>query len=109
MAASKPRCKQPESMSDVGERRGTPNDGLYASNQELSQWIEVEMCPSARQIEGLVTIPASGVPPTRSSSQPSVATSRFPAAGTCRLGLGFVPGDAESACEQRQGTRRHGN
>ena len=57
MAASEPRCQQPESMSDVGERRGTPNDGLYASNQELSQWIEVEMCPFARQIEGLVTIP----------------------------------------------------
>ena len=96
-------------MSDVGERRGTPNDGLYASNQELSQWIEVEMCPFARQIEGLVTIPGVRRSTAEAIIAATGATNRFRAAGTCRPGLGFVPGDLESACEQRPGTRRHGN
>ncbi|MET7778155.1 IS110 family transposase [Streptomyces mirabilis] len=85
-------------------------DQLKAAIAELSQRIEEEMRPFARQLELLETIPGVG----RATAEVIVAETgadmaRFRTAGHLASWAGVCPGHHESAGKQKSGRRRHGN
>lgn len=85
-------------------------DEITAAILEVSERIEEEMRPFARQLELLQTIPGVG----RSNAEVIIAETgadmaRFRTAGHLASWAGTTPGHHESAGRRRSGRTRHGN
>jgi transposase len=85
-------------------------DQLSAAIVELSARIEEEMCPCARQLEQLASIPGVG----QATAEVIIAETggdmtRFRTAGHLASWAGLCPGHYESAGKHKSGKTRHGN
>jgi len=85
-------------------------DQLSAAILELSERIEEQMRPFARQLEHLITIPGVG----QATAEVIIAEtgadmSRFRTAGHLASWAGLCPGHHESADKRKSGKTRHGN
>ena len=87
-----------------------PIDQLSVTILKLSQRIEEQMRPFARQLEQLTTIPGVG----QATAEVIIAETggdmgRFRTAGHLASWAGLCPGHHESAGKHKSGKTRHGN
>jgi transposase len=85
-------------------------DSLSAAIEELSERIEEQMRPFARQLQQLETIPGVGQTVAEVIvAETGADMSRFPSAGHLASWAGVCPGQHESAGKRKSGKTRHGN